>query len=398
MYLFYDHPFRPPESDPIRSYPSLDIDLECEVVVIGAGITGALCAYHLTKAGMDVAVLEKGAITGGGSASKAALHYELDTPLSELIGRMGKPDAERAYQVCLESIGKIAELCDEIGDPCGFTWKSSVYLASRKKDVPGLRAEYAARLAAGIELDFLSQADVEGRFSFSRPAALVSKIAAEVNVYQLTHRLLQRIQEKGTRIFGRTEMESYEVNLKGVTVNTAEGATVRARWVVFATGYEDMETPHKLVTPKSSFAFVTEPIRSFPGWWEKCLLWETARPYLHMRTTADGRAIIGGADASYRDSARRDAALGKKAAKLEQQFLGMFPDIDMQPAHAWAVTYGETKDGLAYIDNVPECRHCFFTMGFGRNGIPYSVIAAEIIGDAILGKTHPDAHLFRFDR
>jgi glycine/D-amino acid oxidase-like deaminating enzyme len=349
---------------------------------------------------MDVAVLDKRDVAGGStSASTAMLQYEIDTPLTELTGRMGKRDAERAYQVCLESISKIAALCDEIGDPCGFTWKPSVYLASREKDVPDLRAEYAARRAAGIELDFLSQADVEARFSFSRPAALMSKVAAEVDVYQLTHRLLRRSQEMGARIFDRTEMESYEARAGGVTVSTAKGGKVRAKWIVFATGYEAVKTlKHDIVTLNSSFAFVTEPIDAFPGWWEKCLLWETARPYLYMRTTVDGRAIIGGEDASYRNPFRRDAALGMKADKLEKRFREMFPEIDMEPVYAWAGTFGETKDGLAYIDNIPECRHCFFTLGFGGNGITYSVIAAEIVRDAIQGKTHPDAHLFRFDR
>lgn len=400
MDLISDHPYWPINSGLIRSYPPLKADLECEVIVLGAGITGALCAYRLTQAGMDVAVLDKRDVAGGStSASTAMLQYEIDTPLTELIGRMGKRDAERAYQVCLESVGKIADLCLEIGDPCGFTWKSSAYLASREKDVPGLRAEYAARRVAGIELDFLSQADVEARFSFSRPAALLSKVAAEVDVYRLTHRLLHRSQEMGAGIYDRTEMTSYDVNLRGVTVTTAGGATVRAKWIVFATGYEVVETLSPgIVNLNSSFAFVSEPIDCFSGWWERCLIWETARPYLYMRTTEDGRAIIGGEDAGYRNPARRDAALGKKAAKLEKRFREMFPKIDMQPAYAWAGTFGETKDGLAYIDNVPECRHCFYTLGFGGNGITYSVIAAEIVTDAIQGNTHPDAHLFRFDR
>lgn len=400
MDLISDHPFWPLNSGLIRSYPSLKGDLECGVLVIGAGITGALCAYHLTKAGMDVAVLDKRDVASGStSASTAMLQYEIDTPLTDLIKSMGKADAERAYQVCLDSIGKIATLCDEIGDPCGFTWKSSVYLASRKKDVAGLQAEYAARRAAGIDLDFLSQTDVEARFSFSRPAALLSKVAAEVDVYQLTHRLLQLSQEMGGRIFDRTAMESYKVSPEGVTATTGTGATVRAKWIVFATGYEVVEILQRdIVNLNSSFAFVSEPIETFPGWWEKCLLWETARPYFYMRTTVDGRAIVGGEDASYRNPVRRDAAVGKNAAKLEQRFREMFPAIDLQPAYAWAGTFGETKDGLAYIGSVPELPRCFFTLGFGGNGITYSVIAAEIVRDTIQGKKHPDAHLFRFDR
>ena len=400
MDLISDHPFWPLNSGLIRSYPSLKANLECEVLVLGAGITGALCAYHLIKAGMDVAVLDKRDVASGStSASTAMLQYEIDTPLTELLKRMGKADAERAYQVCLESIGKIGSLCDEIGDSCGFTWKSSVYLASREKDVPGLQAEYRARREAGIELDFLSQTDVEARFSFSRPAALLSKVAAEVDVYQLTHRLLQRSREMGGRIFDRTVMESYKAGSDGVTVTTETGATVRTKWIVFATGYEAGEVIKRdIVNLNSSFAFVSEPIGTFPGWWEKCLLWETARPYFYMRTTVDGRAMVGGEDASYRNPRRRDAALKKKAAKLEKRFREMFPEIDCQPAYAWAGTFGETKDGLAYIGSVPELPRCLFTLGFGGNGITYSVVAAEIVRDALQGKIHPDARLFRFDR
>ena len=400
MDLISDHPFWPLNSGLIRSYPSLKTHLECEVLVLGAGITGALCAYHLVKAGMDVAVIDKRDVASGStSASTAMLQYEIDTPLTDLIGKMGKTDAERAYQVCLESIGKIATLCDEIGDSCGFTWKSSVYLASRKKDVPGLQAEYAARRAAGIEVEFLSQTDVEARFSFSRPAALHSKVAAEVDVYRLTHRLLQRSLEMGARIFDRTSMVSYESNPKGVTVTTGTGAKVRAKWIVFATGYEVVEILKRdIVKLNSSFAFVSEPIETFPGWWEKCLLWETARPYFYMRTTTDGRAIVGGEDTYYRNPLRRDAAVGKKAARLEKRFREMFPAVELQPAYAWAGTFGETEDGLAYIGSVPELPRCLFTLGFGGNGITYSVIAAEIVRDTIQGKKHPDARLFRFDR
>ena len=53
---------------------------------------------------------------------------------------------------------------------------------------------------------------------------------------------------------------------------------------------------------------------------------------------------------------------------------------------------------LAYIGRVPELPRCFFTLGFGGNGITYSVVAVEIVRDTIEGKTHPDARLFRFDR
>jgi glycine/D-amino acid oxidase-like deaminating enzyme len=40
----------------------------------------------------------------------------------------------------------------------------------------------------------------------------------------------------------------------------------------------------------------------------------------------------------------------------------------------------------------------YFTLGYGGNGMTYSVIAAELIRDAFLGRTNPDAQIFSFER
>lgn len=116
-------------------------------------------------------------------------------------------------------------------------------------------------------------------------------------------------------------------------------------------------------------AAISEPLESFDGWWEQCLLWETARPYFYMRTTADGRALVGGEDDPFRNPERRDRLVPKKTEKLAARFREMFPRIDFEVAFAWAGTFGETKDGLAYIGAVPELPHCLFALGFGGNGI-----------------------------
>jgi glycine/D-amino acid oxidase-like deaminating enzyme len=95
---------------------------------------------------------------------------------------------------------------------------------------------------------------------------------------------------------------------------------------------------------------------------------------------------------------RRNAAVKKKAQKLEKRFRSMFPEIHFVPAYAWAGTFAETKDGLAYIGSVPELPRCHFTLGFGGNGITYSIVAAEIVRDAIIGRKNRAARLFRFNR
>ena len=97
-------------------------------------------------------------------------------------------------------------------------------------------------------------------------------------------------------------------------------------------------------------------------------------------------------------SKRRDALISQKTRTLVKKFGRLFPDLQLEVAYAWAGTFGETKDGLAYIGVHPRFPHACFALGYGGNGITFSLIAAEIIRDYFLGRTNRDAHLFRFGR
>src|SRR4029434_9404128 len=75
-------------------YPPPDRDVRCDVAVIGGGVTGALTAYHLARAGAGVVVLDRRAIgCGSTSASTGLLQYEIDTPLYKLIDLLGADHA-----------------------------------------------------------------------------------------------------------------------------------------------------------------------------------------------------------------------------------------------------------------------------------------------------------------
>ncbi len=103
-------------------------------------------------------------------------------------------------------------------------------------------------------------------------------------------------------------------------------------------------------------------------------------------------------DEPYRDPERRDAALAGKIKTLERKLKRLFPHLKCETAFAWAGTFGSTKDGLAYIGRVPQFPRAWFSLGFGGNGITYSILAAEIVRDGILGKKNRYATLFGFDR
>src|SRR2546423_5730635 len=118
------------------AYPRLDRDVKCDVAIIGGGITGALAAHYLAAVGMSVVLVDRRQPGRGSTmASTGLLQYELDTPLYELIKLVGKIDAMRSYQLCVEAFEKFERILQELGDQCGYSRCPSVYLACSEEDV-----------------------------------------------------------------------------------------------------------------------------------------------------------------------------------------------------------------------------------------------------------------------
>jgi len=385
---------------PPRYFSPLLNDASCEVVIIGGGITGALIAWELVQIGVDCILIDQSTIGGGStSASTALLLYELDTPMAELAGQLGEDDAVACYLACRDAIGKIRNVTDELGNDCGFRMRASYYLAEHPSHVEGLMEECSLRRKHGMNVEWLRGQEIGERFSFNRPGAILSREAAEVDVVQLVDVLIERSIERGVRVYAESPMASFRETVKGVSVRLDCGCEVNASKAVFATGYEsERYLGRRLGLLKSTYAIATSPITEFTGWHERSLLWTSARPYLYLRTTDDRRAVVGGGDIDYHDPISRDALLQAKAAELETSFRSMFPLLDCEIECAWAGTFGETKDSLAYIGTPAERPSTYFALGYGGNGIVYSVIAAEIIRDLYRGVPNDAARLFRFGR
>jgi glycine/D-amino acid oxidase-like deaminating enzyme len=395
------YPFWPIRDGLLQTYRRLDEDVSVDVIVLGGGVTGALVARALAVAGIETMVLDKRDIGWGSTAaSTALLQYEVDVLVTELAETIGARDAGRAYLACRGAIDTLGATAMEVRAETGFVRKKSLYYANRKRDRKLLRAEHAMRQSLGLRVDWLDEADIAERFAFTRPAALLTYDAAQVDPYALTHALLGDAVERGARVHDRTNVSKVQRRDDGVVVQTADGCTVHARHIVFATGYETHafleQRDVKLV---STYALVSELMTSFDGWGEdRCLIWEHARPYLYLRTTDDDRIIVGGEDEPFRDPGRRDRLLPKKTRRLAERFRELFPDLPFEVAFSWTGTFGETDDGLPRIGRHPDWPHAWFALGYGGNGTVFAVLAAEIIRDGLLGREHPDADLFGFSR
>lgn len=384
-----------------HAFPPLRRDLRCDVAVLGAGITGALIADELAAHGHSVCVLdERDAGWGSTAASTALLQYEIDTHMVDLRDRYGEADAVLAYSSCAEAIDLLEQKARELGRT-DFQRARSLYFASRKRDLRALRDEYALRRRHGFDVDWLDGAQVGADYGFDAPGAILSHKAAQVDPYRMAYRLLERLEKRGVPVHDRTPLARIAADARGVELEGVDGEIVRAGYLVMATGYQAQRfLDARVAANRSSYAFVTDPIEPEQlGALRGLLLWESARPYLYLRITGDGRLLVGGEDDAIDIPIRRDALVDRKARKLAKRVGGMFPHLPVAPVFAWGGTFAETDDGLPWFGAHPQHGpRVLFAMAYGGNGITYSLLGAGLLRAAIERRRHPLAALFGFAR
>ena len=382
------------------SYPKLERDIKTDVLVLGGGISGALAAHYLIQEGIDCTVVDARTIgLGSTCASTSLLQYEIDTPLHQLIEMVGEKKAVRSYKLGVTAISKLAALAAKTGTR-DFEFKKSLYYAAYKKDISFLKKEFGSRKKYGFQVKWLDEDQVFKQFGFSSPGGILSDVAATTDAYLLTHRLLQYNINKGLKVYDRTQVVSIKHDRHNVQLKTQEKCIITAKKLVYATGYEVVDLISKpIVKLTSTYAIASEAFNSpiKPGKTD-AVLWNTAKPYLYLRSTNDNRIIIGGRDEEFFSHFKRDKHIPAKTKQLQKDFKKIFPSIPFKTEFSWAGVFGSTKDGLPYIGTYKKLPNSFFALGFGGNGITFSQVAGEIIASLIKGKKNRDADIFSFDR
>jgi glycine/D-amino acid oxidase-like deaminating enzyme len=385
---------------PATRYSPLSSDTSCDAAVIGAGVSGALAALLLVDAGLDVVVVDRHEVAGGStSANTALLLYDCDVPLHQLAERMGETDAAEVYRLCRDALIRLAAVASRLDQPACFAPRPSLYLASRPDDVPALRREHEIRRRHGFAVDLLERTDVESRFGFPNLAALLSHDAAELDPVSFCRQLLVDAGGRGARIHERTAITDVRCDDDRIELTTAGGRRINARHAILATGYQsERYLGRQVARGNSTYAVATKPLRELPRWPDRALIWETAHPYLYLRTTPDNRILIGGLDEPDVDAERRDALLEAKSLRLVERLRGMFPAVDPRVEAAWCGTFLNTDDSLPYIGTHPEAPRLHFALCYGGNGTTFSLVAAELLRDALLGRVRTEARLFDVGR
>jgi glycine/D-amino acid oxidase-like deaminating enzyme len=384
---------------PIRPETAvLDHDAHGDVLVIGSGIAGAMIAFHLAAAGLNVIVVDRRKLADGStSASTGLVSYELDVPLVELSQRLGPQKAQAAF---LSASAALTDLRQTLGNAqidCSLYDRDSLYLAGINTYDGLIKAEYTARRSIGLNVEYLEADEIRKRYGLHRACGLRSVGSFEVNPPKLAWGLLAKAIQAGARVFDGVKVEPIDAH----RFRTSTGHSISARHIVFASGYEALERLPQLremCRVVTTFAIATKPIDPQQFWGERALLWEHARPYLYARTTEDNRIIVGGGDEAVpvEHAARHLPEKTRFLLHAIEQLTGL---AQLQADAALAGAFVETPDGLPFIGTPAGCPlNHHYALNFGGNGMTFCLLAARVILDRIHGRKNEAAELFSFER
>lgn len=401
MKLKSSEPFWLVKNGIINSYPSVRENLETEILIVGGGITGSLIAHQCIADGYKTILIDRREIGNGStSATTSMLQYEIDVPLYQLIDLIGEEAAVESYWACYKSIDDLGQIVKQVKSDCGFKKKESLYFAAHKKDVSGLKKEFEARKKIGLPVKWLEGDEIEKKFQLKNSyGGILSQQGGSLDAFKLTHDILVYNHKKGLKIFDKTDIKKTTYKPNGVTVITEYGTTIKAKKIIYCNGFESTEIiKDKFVKLLSTYAIVGERFEDDQSYLNETLFWNTAKPYNYMRTTDDNRLLIGGEDEDFVNAKKRDELLNQKSDKLTKYLKKILPNYDFRMDFVWAGTFAETKDGLPYIGKHPNFESAYFVLGFGGNGITFSVIGMSLASEMLKNRKHPLQEYFRFRR
>ncbi|HEY6559390.1 MAG TPA: FAD-dependent oxidoreductase [Polyangiaceae bacterium] len=372
---------------------SLTQDLSVDVCIVGAGIAGLLTADALLERGLRVAVLERASI-GSGQTGLTTAHLTaiLDSRYFVLEREHGPEGAALAAESHTAAIAHIEQLSERGAVACEFERVDGYLYAADTSSESELEHEAEAALRAGLHVETVPHIPLP----FASGRALKFPRQAQFHPMKLLAGLVRRIEARGGRIFLQTPVDTIETGVPAV-VHTQHGHQVRASAVVVATNTPINSTfaMHTKQAPYRTYAIAAPVPRGAlpPG-----LYWDTEDPYHYVRLARAPEAglpaesdwlIVGGEDHKVGQSDDPEGGW----TKLEQWTRKRLPMVSA-PRYRWSGQVYEPADGLGFIGKSPGSDNVFLITGHSGNGMSYGAIAALLLSDLVLGRSHRWQHLY----
>lgn len=348
------------------SFPILEGDLKTDVLVVGGGLAGLLCAYKLSEAGVDCALIEAGRIMGGvscGTTAKITAQHGLI--YRDLLRRFGEETAKGYWEANQAAIADYRRLAAAI--PCDLENEDNVLYATDAAS--DLEAEKAALDRLGIP------AELTDRTGLPFPVAGALRFRDQARFHPLKFAFgLSR----GLRIYENTRALEFAPG----RVRTDRG-TIQAQRVIVATHFP-------ILNKHGAYFLKMYQDRSY------MLALEGAEPMDAMYLDASGKGLSFRNQGKYLlvgGGSHRTGKTGTGWEGPERFAYDYAPGAEV--VARWAAQDCITLDGMPYIGRYsPSVPELYVATGFHKWGMTTSMVAADILTSLVQGREHPYAGLF----
>ena len=381
-------------SGSIPHFESLSHDLEVDVVIIGAGLTGITAAHLLKGEGAKVALLDRGRCAGADTGHTTAhLTYVTDERLHHLVKTFGRDGAKAFWEAGIAAIDQISAIVRTNKIDCGFKWVPGFLHAQLngedKKDRELLEKDAQLAHELGFDAEFVEKVPYA-----NRPGV---RFAHQAKFHPLKYLgpLLKSIPGDGSHVFENTEAS--EIEAQPLTVHAGK-YKVRCNYLMIATHTPLMGKTNlfKATLFQSKLALYTSYVlgAKLPqGAVPEALYWDTTDPYYYLRIDSQAHhdyAIFGGEDCKTGQEDNPKLVFGHLQEKLKK----VLPTAEVQ--HRWLGQVVETDDGLPFIGE--SSGQQFIATGFCGNGFTLGTLSALMARDRYLGRKNPWFDLFAVNR
>ena len=366
-------------------------------MVVGAGAVGAACAYFLTRAGLAVHVVERGAIASGTS--------------SACEGNLLVSDKEAGPELDLSLYSRTVWNHDlaEHGRKWEFEAKGGLVVVASELGAQALSTLATRQRAAGIEVDEVAGADLQRYEPHLSPSLAVGAFYpqdAQVQPMLLVAHLLRMARELGATVQTQTAVTGLLRDgdrVTGVETSTgpvAAGAVVNAAgpWARSIARLAGVELP---VLPRRGFVLVTQPLpltvhhKVYAGEYVANVLSsdEGLQTAPVVGGTPSGTVLIG----SSRERVGFDRSVSLRVLTLlARQAVALFPVLRTAKAiRSYLGFRPYCPDHLPVIGQDRRAPGLWHAAGHEGAGIGLSVGTAKLLAQALVG-TETDLDLSPF--
>jgi len=370
--------------------PPLPGDLECDVCIVGGGLTGLWAAYYLAQAdpSLRIVILEA-EFVGFGASGRNGGWLSAEMPGNRAgyaKGPYGEAGVRRLAAALRATVDEVITICGAEGIEADIVRSGVLFVARTPAQLARLREQPPAppaRVLTGPEVT--ERIDVAGALG-----GFLDPDCARVQPARLVRGLAGVVRGLGVTVYEQTRVTAIE---PGRAV-TAHG-TVRASYVLrclegFTAG---LEGQRRALLPMNSAIVVTEPLSDEQwdrvGWQGSELLGDLAHAYCYAQRTADGRIALGGRGIPYRFGSRTDVDGRTQAWTIESlraTVAGLFPSIAGVPlAQAWCGVLGVPRDWCAGV-GLDRATGVGWAGGYVGNGLSATNLAGRTLRDLVLDR------------